>query len=76
LAKRVLDTARAADPDEIYQLLVEAHHDLDAEQSRQVGARLALLLANHIGDPAVIAAAVAAARAGVGTAEGEAAGPG
>jgi hypothetical protein len=76
LAKRGLDTAPAADPDEIYQLLVEAHHDLDDEQSRQVGARLALLLANHIGDPAVIAAAVAAARAGVVAAEGEAAGPG
>lgn len=65
MAKSALDTAPAADPDEIYQLLVEAHHDLDDEQSRQVGAKLTLLLANHIGDPAVIEAAVAAAREGV-----------
>ena len=65
MAKSVLDTAPAADPDGIYQLLVEAHHDLTEEQSRLVDARLTLLLDNHIGDPAVIAAAVAAARAGV-----------
>jgi len=65
MAKRALDTAPTADPDAIYQLLVEAHHDLTDEQSRLVGAKLTLLLANHIGDPAVIAAAVAAAREGV-----------
>jgi hypothetical protein len=61
----VLKTAAPADPDGIYQLLVEAHHDLSDEQSRMVAARLTLLLANHIGDPAVIAAAVAAAREGL-----------
>jgi Protein of unknown function (DUF2783) len=65
LAKSVLDTSPPADPDGIYQLLVEAHHDLSDEQSRLVGAKLTLLLANHIGDPAVIAAAVAAAREGI-----------
>jgi len=45
------------------QLLTQ--RDLSAEQSRAVNSRLILLLANHIGDPALIAAAVAAARAGV-----------
>jgi hypothetical protein len=60
-----LETGPAADPDAIYQLLVEAHHDLSAEQSALVNSKLMLLLANHIGDPAVIAAAVAAARQGV-----------
>ena len=60
-----LETKPAADPDALYQLLVEAHRDLTAEQSRQVNSRLILLLANQIGDPAVIAAAVAAARQGV-----------
>ena len=58
----------AADPDAIYQLLVEAHDDLTAEQGRLVDTRLILLLANHIGDPAVIAQAVAAARDGLAAA--------
>ena len=57
-----LETNPAPDPDAIYQLLVEAHQGLTAEQSLAVNSRLILLLANHIGDPAVIAAAVAAAR--------------
>jgi hypothetical protein len=60
-----LETGPAADPDTIYQLLVEAHRDLSAEQSVLVNSKLMLLLANHIGDPAVIAAAVAAARQGM-----------
>jgi hypothetical protein len=55
----------AADPDTIYQILVDAHDALNADQSRVMEARLILLLANHIGDPAVIAQAVAAARAGL-----------
>jgi Protein of unknown function (DUF2783) len=59
------ETQSAADPDALYQLLVEAHRDLTAEQSLRVNSKLILLLANHIGDPAVIAAAVAAARQGV-----------
>lgn len=65
----------AADPDAIYQILVDAHAALTAEQGRIMETRLILLLANHIGDPAVIAQAVAAARAGV-TAPGAAAEPG
>lgn len=60
-----LRTEPAADPDAVYQLLVEAHRDLTVEESRLVNAKLTLLLANHIGDPAVIAAAIAAAREGV-----------
>ncbi len=65
MANRPLNTEPAADPDAIYQLLVEAHRDLTAEQSRMVNSKLILLLANHIGDPTLIAAAVAAAREGV-----------
>ncbi len=64
VAKRVLETRPPDDPDELYQLLVEAHWDLTAEQSRLVNSKLILLLANEIGDPAVIAAAIAAARKG------------
>ena len=54
-----------ADPDGLYQLLVEAHRDLTAEQSQLVNSKLILLLANHVGDPAVVATAIAAAREGV-----------
>jgi hypothetical protein len=53
----------AADPDAIYQILVDAHDTLDPGQSRIMDTRLILLLANHIGDPGVIAQAVVAARA-------------
>lgn len=52
-------------PDEVYQLLVDAHRDLAPEQSRLLNAKLILLLANHIGDKAVLAAAVDLARAGM-----------
>ena len=54
VAKRVLETRPPDDPDELYQLLVEAHWDLTAEQSRLVNSKLILLLANEIGDPAVM----------------------
>lgn len=48
-------------PDDFYQALVDLHRDLDEEQSRRVNARLILLLANHIGDPEVLAEAMAIA---------------
>jgi hypothetical protein len=64
-----LRTDPAADPDTIYQLLIEAHQGLSAEQSRRLDVRLNLLLANHIGEPQVIAQAIAAARQDVAPAE-------
>ena len=54
-----------AAPDDIYQSLVDAHRDLTPEQSQLVNAKLILLLVNHIGDAAVIAAAIAQARANI-----------
>jgi hypothetical protein len=72
MADGQLQTEPAADPDTIYQLLVGAHRDLTAEQSRMVNSKLILLLANHVGDPAIITAAVAAAREGVLEAPGHA----
>lgn len=66
-----LDTApRLADPDALYAMLVEAHRGLDAEASRRLDARLVLLLANHVGDEAVLREAVALARSGVAPAPG------
>lgn len=52
-------------PDELYQALVDAHDGLEDGESRQLNARLILLLANHIGDVDVVAEATAAARASV-----------
>lgn len=54
-----------AQGDDFYEALIEAHHDLSAEQSQMVNAKLILLLANHIGDHAVLLAALRKAREGV-----------
>ncbi len=52
-----------ANPDDFYEDLIALHQDLSEEQSHMANARLILLLANHIGDPDVLRAAMAAARA-------------
>ena len=49
-------------PDDFYQELIDAHRDLSAAQSALLNARLILLLANHVGDLAVLRQALAAAR--------------
>ena len=51
--------------DDFYQLLIDTHRDLSDEQSARLNARLILLLANHIGDIAVLREAMRIARAGV-----------
>jgi hypothetical protein len=51
-------------PDDFYEALIDAHHELDDEQSKMLNARLILLLSNHIGDVAVLREALAIARAG------------
>ncbi|NKE43737.1 DUF2783 domain-containing protein [Roseomonas frigidaquae] len=58
-----LDTSpRLADPDAIFARLVEAHLGLDEAASRRLDARLVLILANHVGDEAVLRQAIALAR--------------
>jgi hypothetical protein len=59
-------TPRIADPDAFFALLVEAHRGLSAEESRRLDARLVLILANQVGDMAVLRAAIEAARAAGG----------
>jgi len=54
-----------ASPDEFYEALLSVHQDLSPEQSRQVDARLILLLSNHIGDLSVLRQAMARARQGI-----------
>ena len=48
--------------DDFYEALIDTHRDLSDEQSERVNARLILLLANHIGDIAVLREAMALAR--------------
>lgn len=48
--------------DDFYQLLIDAHRDLDDAQSLLLNAKLVLLLCNHIGDIAVLREALALAR--------------
>ncbi len=55
--------------DDFYEQLIDSHRGLGDESSRLLNARLILLLANHIGDLAVLKQALAAARAGVDTLE-------
>lgn len=56
-------TPNLADPDAFYEALMTAHRDLEPEASRRLDARLVILLANHVGDAAVLHEAIALARA-------------
>ena len=53
-------------PDDFYECLIATHRGLSDDESALVNAKLVLLLANHIGDPAVLAQAMSAARDGIG----------
>jgi hypothetical protein len=53
--------------DDIYAALIEAHADLTEDESRRLDLRLIRLLANHIGDDAVITEALRRAREGLGS---------
>jgi len=49
-------------PDDFYERLIAMHRDLDERESALANARLILLLANHIGDDAVLDEAMRIAR--------------
>jgi len=55
-------TPNIADPDDFYAELLAAHNGLTKAESDAFNARLILLLANHIGDRAVISEALEVAR--------------
>ena len=55
-----------ADPDGLYAAIIDAHADLSEAESAALNARLVLLLANHIGDAAVLAEALTIARTSIG----------
>jgi hypothetical protein len=54
-----------ADPDIFYTALIDAHADLTETQSQALNARLVLLLANHVGELAVLREAIETARKSV-----------
>ena len=55
--------------DDFYDALIAGHRGLSDEQSELMQARLVLLLANHVGDLALLREAIALARQGVGATE-------
>ena len=58
----LITTPHLQAPDDFYEALIDAHRDLSADQSAALNARLILLLANHIGDTAVLQEALLLAR--------------
>ena len=56
---------RIGDPDAFYAELIELHRDLSDDEARLVDARLILLLANQVGDLALLRQAMAVAREGI-----------
>jgi len=54
------------DPDRLYAAIIDAHAGLSDADSAALNARLVLLLANHIGNEAVLREALAVARRSIG----------
>lgn len=50
------------DADAFYEYLLDAHQGLSREESELLNARLILLMANQLGDTAVLKACIAAAK--------------
>jgi predicted metal-dependent hydrolase len=58
----LITESRFPDPDRAYRALIEAHRGLSDEESAVLNSSLVLILANHIGDQAVLQEAIALAR--------------
>jgi hypothetical protein len=58
----LITDSRFPDPDRAYRSLIEAHRGLSHEESAALNSRLVLILANHIGDHAVLQEALALAK--------------
>lgn len=59
---RLIVTPNIKDPDGFYEELIESQRQLTEEQAQLMNCKLILLLANHIGDRAVLSEALNAAR--------------
>jgi hypothetical protein len=51
-----------ADPDAFYYQLIESQRELSQEQAEMMTTKLVLILANHVGDRAVLGEAIELAR--------------
>ena len=58
----LITDSRFPDPDRAYRALIDAHRGLSDEESAALNSRLVLILANHIGDQAVLQEALVLAR--------------
>jgi hypothetical protein len=58
--------ANSKDPDALYAAIIEAHTGLSDADSAALNARLVLLLANQIGNEAVLREALVVARKSIG----------
>ena len=58
----LLTSSNFANPDDAFRAVVEAHRGLTDEQSADLDAALVLILANHIGDIAVLREAIVLAQ--------------
>jgi len=56
-------TPNFKDADGFYEQLLDAHAGLDERTSALLNAKLILVMANQIGDPALLIACIAAAKA-------------
>jgi hypothetical protein len=61
----LIRTPQISDPDGFYEELVNAQRDLPEADAQRLLAKLALLLANHVGDRAVLSEAIRIARGAV-----------
>lgn len=48
-------------PDDVYEMLIAAHEGLSEDESSALNARLILILANHIGETAILREALSIA---------------
>lgn len=58
----LIQTPNIADSDAFYEELVHAQRDMNAADGHRFVAKLALILANQVGDRAVLSEAIALAR--------------
>ncbi len=61
----LITDSRFPDPDRAYRALIDAHRGLSDEESAALNSRLVLILANHIGDQAVLQETLVLARESV-----------
>jgi hypothetical protein len=59
---KLITQSRFPDPDAAFVALVEARRGLNEQQAADLDAKLVLILANHIGDPDILAEAIALAK--------------